>query len=94
MDHTAIEAARIQQAEDKRMRMTCTAKHLRSQMNQGVLIHWFNVNGTVYGLNSGRGIIDRDGWGVGMIPASVAVSIMLAAQKIDREGPYRPCAPI
>ena len=58
------------------------AVYLHSHMIRGVNVDWFDVNGTVYGLNSERGITDRYGWEVEMIDAAIAAAIMAAKAKL------------
>jgi hypothetical protein len=54
-------------------------------MIRGVNIDWFDVDGTVYGLNSERGITDRYGWEVEMIDANIAAAILTAKAKHDKK---------
>ena len=65
------------------------AIHLRSQKNHGVLVAWFDVNGTIYGHNSRRGITDTDGNEIEHIQANVAASILLAMATLPAYRPYR-----
>ena len=61
------------------------ARYLHSHMIRGVNIDWFDVDGTVYGLNSERGITDRYGWEVEMIDANIASAILTAKAKLQPE---------
>ena len=92
MKQTAIDVLEDQRASDEKTYRTRILKaiHTGSQKNHGVLIHWIEVEGVIYGINYRRGITDRDGNVIDQISANIAVAIMLKAQEIDRRGPYQP----
>lgn len=58
------------------------AYYLHSHMNHGVNVDWFEINDTVYGLNSQRGITDRYGFEIEEIPVEIATAIMSVKSKI------------
>jgi len=51
-------------------------------MNHGVNVDWFEINDTVYGLNSQRGITDRYGFEIEEIPVEIATAILSVKSKI------------
>lgn len=59
-----------------------TAYYLHSHMAHGVKVDWFEIDGTVYGLNSKRGITDRLGWEIEFIDARIAAKILELKSKI------------
>jgi hypothetical protein len=58
------------------------AIYLHSHMSQGVRVQWFDVNDTVYGLNSEQGITDRHGDPIEFIEAAVVAAILQARAKL------------
>ena len=58
------------------------ATYLHSHMAHGTKIDWFDIDGVVYGLNSRRGITDKYGAEIAMVPADVAVAILTMKAKL------------
>ena len=56
---------------------------LHSHMAHGVSVSWFDIDGTVYGLNSRKGITDCDGNEIPMVPAKIAIEIMKMNEKLQ-----------
>ena len=58
-----------------------TAYFMYSQMANGVRVDWFEIDGTIYGYNSRRGITDRYGFEI-EIDAAIAVKILQMRAKL------------
>ena len=52
-------------------------------MANGVRVDWFEIDGTIYGYNSRRGITNRYGYEIEMIDAAAAAKILQMRARLE-----------